>query len=332
MIPEEIRLRAESLSHRLSRSTIAPEVAVGELAVVATPDGLRRIVLIADVNDELATASIYLATEDSNLATHLDVLLTPDESRYPVPLIAQAELYGPVFTEWLDARAGQVAPHIVDALRESLLSDGASLLIYDAGPGLAAGSRLTPLDDRKALKVAELADLERITGPCWDFLLSDRLPHGVIDPRLFCPPAEGTPVVSAVAQFGDLLELMESINAGGVSVEASLALLEPAEWEELDRWWTEFGCDLRVLGLDRFNSLALGAYEKGAPQPARLNTLGDVRVERLAEPLARAGVSQVDVFTMDGGEAAIGLIQYDGPRSRSRVVRVKRRDLQAVHS
>lgn len=331
-VPDNIKQRVAALrgrvNQRLERSTQPPEVAKGELVGVSSPDGCRRTVLIADVDSGSGIAQVYLVTNEVGLGTHLDLLISPDDSGYAVPLIAQAELYGPVFREWLSRRAGQIDAYLVDALTQSLFSDGESLLMFDAEHGLSAGSRLTPLDHRRALKESELRDLERLTGPCWEFLLADSFPSGVIDPRALCPPPPGTPQSQALVQFSDLLDSLLAFQAEGSSLDAAVSLLEPEEFDDLDRWWTEFRCDIWRLGLDRFASAGVDRLAQ-SPTPSRARSDDDARLGRLAGPLAQNGVTQFQVLTREADEVPLtGMLVFDGPNQAGHVIRYKRKRLQ----
>jgi len=331
-IPDNIKQRAATLSTSLAdrqwRGTKRDEVLPGDLLRASSPDGCRRTVLIADIDHISGIAQVYLVTNEIGLGTHLDLLIPPEDSGYPVPLIAQAELYGPVFQEWLTGRSGRVDYFFVSSLRESMPTDGVSLLASEARQELSAGSRLTPLDHRRALKESELQDLDRLTGPCWEFLLAESFASGVIDPRALCPPPPGTPRVQALVQFSDLLDSISAFQADASSLDAAVSLLEPNEFDDLNRWWTEFGCDIWRIGLDRLASAEVDRIAQG-PRSSRTTSDGDSRLGILAGPLVQDGVTQFQLLTReDHATFPIGLLTFDGPQQQRYVIRYKRKRLQ----
>lgn len=331
-IPDNVKRRAASLRARLSTRpgpTSQPhEWAVGELVGASSLDGFRRTVLIADLDDVAGIAHVYLVTNEVELGTHLDLLISTENSGYPVPLIAQAELYGPIFREWLTGHAGQVDIYLVNALKQSMLTDGESLLVSEVDEGLRAGPRLTPVDHRRALKEAELQELERLTGPCWEFLLADDFASGVIDPRALCPPPPGTTQAQALVQFSDLLDALSAFQADGSSLDAAVSLLEPDEFDDLHRWWTEFRCDIWRLGLDRFGSAGVDRLAR-SPRPSQVRSDDELRLGRLAGPLAQSGVTQLKVLTREvDATSSTGMLVFDGPNRFGHVIRYKRKHLQ----
>lgn len=335
-IPDNIKQRAATLRPSVADSrrtdTKRAEVLPGELLRASSPDGCRRTVLIADVDRVSGIAQVYLVTNEVELGTHLDLLILPEDSGYPVPLIAQAELYGPVFLEWLTGQTGRVENFFVSSLLKSMPTDGESLLESESRQGLSAGSRLTPLDHRRALKEAELQDLDRLTGPCWEFLLAESFASGVIDPRALCPPPPGTPRVHALVQFSDLLDSISAFQADGSSLDAAVSLLEPNELDDLNRWWTEFGCDIWRIGLDRLASAEVYRIAQ-SPRSSHVMSNVDARLEILAGPLAQDGVTQFQLLTReDHATAPIGLLTFDGPQRERRVIRYKRKHLQEFRS
>jgi len=80
---------------------------VGELVIAAAP-GVRRHVLITSRDGD--TLTVLLATNRTEMATDLDVIVTGAESSAPYDLLVQGELYGSISAEQVGSLVGRFRP------------------------------------------------------------------------------------------------------------------------------------------------------------------------------------------------------------------------------
>ena len=212
----------------------------GELVVAESPEGTRRRVVLVTAADSAGVAHVLLASNMIDQATDLDLIVTSPDSGASYDLVVQAELYGPVFIEQLDAVVGSCDAAAVDALRAALRSDGASL------EGLRIGLPLGgPIDPRRRFKEQELAELQEIVSACRRWLLGDAAEVVCIDPEELFPPPSGTSPEDGFDRLDRLVTLLDSYEKAGRYLPFELlAMLDESAHRELRRWHSEYGYDI----------------------------------------------------------------------------------------
>lgn len=246
-LPEAIQRRATEL-HAQSTAASLSTAEVGTIALATSPvvDAVRRVVLVSAINEETKIAQVHLATNLIEAATDLDLIVPPQASGYPVPLVVQAELYGPVFVEQIANTYGRLDARTLDAFRSALYSDGASLEGWQVGFPLRSDG-----DVRRVFKESELDTLYVLVESCRSWLEGAAAPVALIDPALLLPPPPGTPHAVAEDQFLDLMDAVQELRSLGGSIVDVIDLLGGVDaLTDLERWWTEFGMDRRALRLD----------------------------------------------------------------------------------
>lgn len=302
-LPEVIQRRAAELhTHRIVTSASGAEVGSIALATSLGGDAVRRIVVVSGVDEDTKVAYIHLATNLIEAATDLDLIVPPDASGYPVPLVIQAELYGPVFIEQLVRAYGCLDSHTLDAFCSALYSDGASLEGRHVGLPLR-----TEGDARRGFKESELDALDVLVESCRSWLEGAAAPVALIDPALLLPPPQGTPHAVAEDQFLDLMDAIRELRSLGGSMMDVIDLLGGVDvLQDLERWWTEFGMDRRALRLDLVMTTAVLS-----PEPLELLTRSEgSAADRVTAALVRycagRGDATLDLFSArDRADASI---------------------------
>jgi hypothetical protein len=116
----------------------------------------RFVALVADeVEGEFL---IHLATNETEMATDLDLVLEAGECGTPYALMVHAEVYTTAGPDVAVETLGHVPSHLTTALRWSAATDGDTMAPY---------IRAIPLQDerdpRRAFRLTELARLKKLT-------------------------------------------------------------------------------------------------------------------------------------------------------------------------
>ena len=214
---------------------------VGELAVAEALSGaIRRVVLVTGVDDSSRTLNIVLATNRTETATDLDIIVDRETSGAPYDLVVEGELCGPIFPEQLDDAIAMTTGGLAEAIAGALATDGDSLVDFRVGLPLADSE-----DPRRSFKKAELAELMEIVSSCRQWLSGGRSEITTLDPEVLIPPPVGTPIEEGFECLEELLELLDVYEREGYRLSVDLRdLLCDGAADELRRWHTEYGVDI----------------------------------------------------------------------------------------
>lgn len=257
MMPDKIALAsAEALKATPLLDAALSAGTPGEIVVACDPERSwgQRLVIVLASNADTMTVDILLVTTDTEMASDLDLILVPEESGVPFPLMVESELYGPLFVEQLISTLGRLSKEHRAAAASALTTDGESLDEF------ATGTPLGPADDpRRGFKSEELRDLEKLVGECRRWLMGGAAESQILDPGLLLPPPAGTARETAIDRY---LELLDVLAAGGGELrelprELVSIIGEAALIEEIARWWTDFRCDVHSI-LSRFRFFEAG--------------------------------------------------------------------------
>lgn len=131
----------------------------GDLVVIRSLDGqLRRFAVIIRI-DPNKVLRIQLVTNQVEMASDLDMFITT-LSDYPTPLIAQPELFGPVWEHQVVRTVGHIGAENAERLGNGLRTQGESL---EPLSGLPLGGRHC---GRRRFKEDELDDLQELVKEC----------------------------------------------------------------------------------------------------------------------------------------------------------------------
>jgi hypothetical protein len=119
------------------QATSHGEVVHGQLCYSSSPgQAVDHLLLVVDVDDVDRVVSAIMCSAELDLATDADVVIEPNESGLPYPVLAQADISVLLREAELGPRLGQVSADLLVALRD--LRDGAS-------PASLSGRRGLPL-------------------------------------------------------------------------------------------------------------------------------------------------------------------------------------------
>jgi len=333
MIPEQIRQAASIAYASAPPGHHSSEVVVGEISVAVSPSvscsdhALKRIVTVIGKNDEAETVDILLVSNEIENATDLDLIVTPDSTGIPYTVMIQSELYGPVFSDQLIANVGSIDDDLREAVATALTSDGESLDGHETGLPLGGFS-----DPRRVFKVNELEDLEQLVSSCRQWLAGEAADVRLLDPELLIPPPSGTSMEDATDRFIQLLDVLDEVGSGSVSIGAGLlALLDELKLiDELSRWGSDFGFDTsRILASMRVieDELEVSSSTGVKLGPTGRRTEGAFNSYLRSQ--AEGGHRTVDVHTVSrcwSGSLNIRVIRADA----GNVCRVRPRILEEV--
>lgn len=164
MIPDRVRQASQRALSSARPLLDRPAAArPGELWVAHAGVGtgkmntIARIVAVLAVGTGTETVTVQLATNETEQATDLDLIVPAHHAGAPFALAVQAEVYGPLFAGQLGVKIGKLGEAEVRALSGALLSDGESL------DGFPTGLPLAGLNDpRRRFKAQELAELSAL--------------------------------------------------------------------------------------------------------------------------------------------------------------------------
>lgn len=233
------------------RATRPAKGFVGELVVADSDSGdLRRSFLITKVDSRTRTLEVLLVTNEVDMATDLDLIITGESSQVGYDLLAEGELYGVLFPEQLRIHLGAIGEDLAKAAAFAVRTDGDSLPGPMAGPPLAH-----PDDPRRAFKEAELTELIAFTSACRRFLIDGVGDFASLDPQILLPPPVGTDPLEAQDRLFEVLDVIDELEkSGSPSLANIFDFLSTEQLQEISRWRTEFGFDL----LRRINKLSHG--------------------------------------------------------------------------
>lgn len=241
MRPEFQQRIAQHHAAHPPRARVPTDGGPGALAIASSSDlRRRRVVLVTATDDATRTVNVLLASNRTEMATDLDLIVRTDESGAPYDLVVQAELYGPIFQEQLDGQVGEIDAAATQAVTDALDTDGESL------DGREVGMPLGGLDDpRRAFKDHELGELMDLVAACRMWLANGRGDATDLDPSALFPPPKGSPIDEALDAVFELQLLLDQFESAGHRFSFDVvALLEEQSFSELQRWRTEFGFDL----------------------------------------------------------------------------------------
>lgn len=299
MRPELQQRIAQHHTAHPPRGPVPTEGDPGALVVASSSDlRRRRVVLVTAADDATKTLNVLLASNRSEMATDLDLIVRADESGAPYDLVVQAELYGPIFQEQLDRHVGEIDAEATQDVAHALDSDGESLA------GREVGMPLGGLDDpRRAFKGNELEELLDLVAACRMWLANGRSDATDLDPSALFPPPKGTPMDEAHDALFELQRLLDRFESAGHRFSFDVvALLEEQSFSELQRWRTEFGFDLWA----RLWRITCEPDDLPSVEKAE-----DVRSTVVAA-YAAAGVSTLDQWTVSSRAWESTLIRTSG--------------------
>lgn len=165
-VPQRVR-DAAARQHRPPAPQLRPAVR-GDLAVVANED-VTRIVCVTAVTDTHLVA--VLCSNEVEMATDHDMVLRRPGT---YDLLLEAECYLVVLESQVRGIVGTVDLEVVNAVRDSLFSDGESVECFVHHPGYEVGLPLGGLfDPRRAFLERELDDVVVLRAPAHRLLLDD---------------------------------------------------------------------------------------------------------------------------------------------------------------
>ena len=301
----------------------------GEIAVVETPDGSARRVVLVATSDEVGICTVLLASNMLDQATDIDVLVRSEESGAPYDLMLQAELYGPVFREQLDRLVGQCAPDATSAITLALRTDGESLA------GRETGTPLGGLDDpRRRFKEEELGELLPIVSTCRRWLMGDLAEVVSILPEMLFPPPPDALVDDVLDQLERVYDIIAKLESTGRRLPWELlALMDDAARTELRRWRIEYGVRDIWTRLEQLCEYeADSVLDLRASEPQRANALLSTPKDELTDALCWVyvdrGTSTLDFVS--AGPPLTGGVHVVSSPDGSHILRTRERALEEV--
>lgn len=254
-----------------------PDVVVGEL-VVADSGETRRVFLLTGIDPATRTLAVLLATNETEMATDLDMFIGAEESGAAYDVVVQAELYGHIFPEQLRKLVGKVDEETARMAADSLRSDGESL----AGRPMAGPPLVYADDPRRAFKHEELADLRAVSSECRRLLVDGVADFETIDPSILLPPRSGADPFEVQDRLIEILDLLDEFSKSGHTVISNLFdFLSVEALGEIDRWRTEFQFDLlrHVFEMAGEREIQLATnHDVDDPQSALLQSLSSSEI------------------------------------------------------
>jgi hypothetical protein len=172
------RVSPAPVAHRDPGDLVVRRPEVGQIGVAEPMDGLgaARLVLVIEVDDEDPAATVALLTNELDLATDADLLLSSQETGCPFALLVETDVVGPLWWVQLCEPVGQVAPDTLETIAHEIA----------AGPGstsrIAHGlAVLGPSDPRWDLKQSEATDLNVLSGDRARDLFADAAGERTLD-------------------------------------------------------------------------------------------------------------------------------------------------------
>jgi hypothetical protein len=253
------------------------------------------LVTVIRTDERTKTATIHLVTNETEMATDLDLIVHGSEADMPFDTVIQSELYAPLFTDQLRGVVGHLDYRQLRAIKNALMSDGESLEGFTTGSALAG-----PDDPRRIFKEEELTELQKLASECRRWLSGDPAPLEMLDPELLLPPPTGTSADEAADQFIELLDVLAEMEEAAIPLPSEIvALLAEAELlDEITRWRTEFGLDAaRVLSWFKISDETVDLPAVRDTSNAEVERRADVVLSPFLESQADVGNLVIDILT-----------------------------------
>ena len=251
----------------------------------------RCIGLITHIDDENETISIALTSNEIEMATDIDLIVSSDDTKLPFSLLMEAELYGPIFSEQIVGIVGNIGKMEFDSFRNSLLTDGESIENFNIGLPLSG-----PHDQRRLFKHSEFERLQPYVEYARDWLAGRPGFITSIHPSMLVPPPPGTPQGEAVMKGLEVLDLLESLSKIDFQQPSELlAILEhDGMMPELSRWRTEFGIDvarsISRLNFSKTSEITLNLET----DPNRSNNINIESEDQFSSIVASSSIPSID--------------------------------------
>ena len=270
----------------------------GEIRVLESMDGgelAPRIVVVAAADADAGTASVVLTTNELELATSSDLVVVPEETGLPYPVLVETDIVSEAWAVQLSTKVGRLS--VDTAQRDALLRGDMEQL--DAGRrGLPILDRS---DSRWAWKESEVRSLQALAAPCVAHLLDTALDDVLIpDPALDSHVALGWDGLKTITRVIDLIDDWHA------SVERAGGLFETADLDGLAELPAGLGHDASVALGQALQASALFVPEGGGSSgrtelswnPERTDDRStSIRFRAALEKCLNAGVQTVHVLT-----------------------------------
>jgi len=225
---ERIRTQA------LNRERFEPREDRGELPQVADirliralSSGAQRLALVLRVCTEQNFVVICLLSNEVDMMSDFDVLLTREETGLPFDVVAELDLTVPVYLIQASSLFGRFRS--ADLLRQ--LQTASAGDIESVGPGLRGQPIRGQTDPRWEYKEKELAALQELSHECTHSVVEGKTEvRTVIDPALLdevIAETESNPLEKTL----ELVAIAEAAQGGVASVDQITRLLD--EYEDL---------------------------------------------------------------------------------------------------
>ena len=232
MIPDSLQSKIDQArAERQLTEPKLPSIEPGELVIAESPSGRSRRIVVITQSEAAGICRIQLTTNELEMATDLDMRIDPEQSAFPTELLAQPELFGPVFKSQLIELVGQISPQMTESLAHALRSEGGSIPAHLSGLPLGG-----PDDPRRSFKEDELDDLDAIVQECRAWLMGAASEVRMLDPKAFLPPPEGASDNEMIDAYLDLLDTLNAVESGSVEVPDLESLFDDEAFADLDRW------------------------------------------------------------------------------------------------
>jgi hypothetical protein len=260
-------------------------------AVAMDHDQRPCLVIVTDTDESVRSATVVLLSPEVEMGGDRDLLLAPERTGLAYEVIAQAEIFGYVWLVQLGKKVGRVDTQTLAQLAE-LQNPEPALLEIDlrSGPPIVARS-----DVRWRFKLAELARLQGLSGPCTRQMI-DGEPKVSVDPMAFRPPAAETDPLELLEYLVKLTELSRKNR-----VDLPAWVLEAILDDEFVRAWNQHGLSDAYSSLVALATQALsGLKSESIPTDNRENSPGGLtglRVQVLADRRSQ-GVTSVPLLAI----------------------------------